>query len=128
MEVLQEVRSRPWTIVVAAVTPPLYFFPIAVFLMAQGPTEDLGDLSGLGRIVGGFGLVELMLSLGIWRGSKGMWKATIVFRLLVVVALIFGNIFEQWLVFMTAACWIIPATLSFVFAVLEPSRKWCGVE
>jgi hypothetical protein len=128
MEAPKAARSRPWTIVVAAVIPPIYFFPIAVFLMAQGPTEDFGDLSGTGRLVAVLGLAEVVLSCGIWLRAKTMWMATVVFRLLVVVALIFGNVFEQRLVFMIAACWIIPAVLSFVFVVLEPSRKWCGVE
>lgn len=121
-------RRPPWTVIVAAVIPPLYFFPIAAFLIAQGPTQDLGDLSGLGFVVGGFGLVELILSSGVWSGAKWMWKTTIVLRMLTVVALAGGRIFEQWVVFMAGACWIVPAVISLVLLMLEPSRKWCGLD
>lgn len=124
-----QARGRPpWTVIVAAVIPPLYFFPIAVLLIAQGETEDLGDFTGIGTFVLVLGALELFLSFGIWSGRKGVWRTTVVLRVLVVVALIVGNLVELPLVFMTAACWIIPAVLSFVFLVLERSRKWCGVE
>lgn len=121
-------RRPPWTVIVATIVPPLYLFPIAAFFMAQGPTPDLGDLSGIGRFVGVLGVIELILSCGVWAGAKWMWKTTIALRVLTVVALAGGQIFELPLVFMTAACWIVPAVISLVLLILEPSRKWCGLD
>ncbi|MDA1360538.1 hypothetical protein O1R50_12950 [Glycomyces luteolus] len=120
-------RRTPWTAIVAGIVPPLYCFVIAGLLISMGDVQDFGDMAEVGRPLLVIGLVELLLSVGVWLGSRILWWVTVVGHGLVIPSLILAQAVNLGAVWAYAACMVVPAVLTMPFLLLPQSRRWCQV-
>jgi hypothetical protein len=123
---MAEERTRPpWTVIVAGIIPPLYCFVIAGMLISMGEVQDFGDMRAVGLPLMVIGFVELLLSSGIWVGSRVMWFVTLIAHCLVLPVLMLEQVLGA--VWAYAACMVVPAVLTLPFLLLPQSRRWCGI-
>lgn len=130
MAVEQNPRQRPgppWTAIVAAIIPPLYCFAIAGLLISTGDVQDFGDMAEVGRPLLGIGFIELLLSVGLWIGSRFLWWTTVVGHGLLIPVLILAQTVNLGVAWVYAACMVVPAVLTMPFLLLPQSRRWCRV-
>lgn len=120
-------RRPPWTAIVAGIVPPLYCFVVAGMLISMGEVQDFGDMGAVGWPLVVIGFVELLLSSGIWLGSRAMWFVTVIAHVLVLPVMLLGQNVQLGVVWAYAACMVVPAVLAMPFLLLPQSRRWCGI-
>lgn len=117
----------PWTAIVTGIVPPLYCFVVAGLLISAGDVQDFGDMGAVGRPLLVIGAVELVLSFGVWFGSRFLWWAAVIAHGAVIPLLLMAQAFNIAAMWAYAACMVVPAVLTMPFLLLPQTRRWCQV-